>query len=91
MSAPSGQIPSAGENTDAPGARAARGKGELARTGVVIALAVVATLFAVLNLEEVSVDWIVGSGHAPLIIVVVLSFLVGVVLTHFAERRRRRG
>jgi uncharacterized integral membrane protein len=30
---------------------------------------------------------VVGSGHAPLIIVIVISLLVGIVLTHFAERR----
>ena len=33
------------------------------------------------------VSWIVGTGRAPLIIVIVISLLVGVVLTHFAERR----
>jgi uncharacterized integral membrane protein len=36
----------------------------------------------------------VGSGHAPLIVVIVISLLVGIVLTHFAERMsrsRRRG
>ncbi len=49
--------------------------------------------FALLNLNQVRVDWIVGSGHAPLIIVIVISLLVGIVLTYFAERlsRRRRG
>lgn len=55
-------------------------------------LAVLITLFAVLNLHEVKVDWILGSGRAPLIIVVVVSVLVGIVLTYFAERisRKRR-
>lgn len=52
-----------------------------------VVLAVLITLFAVLNLEKVEVNWIVGSGKAPLIIVIVVSLLVGVVLTHFAERR----
>ncbi len=47
----------------------------------------VATLFAVLNLNKVEVNWIFGKGHAPLIVVIVLSVLVGVVFTHFAERR----
>ena len=45
------------------------------------------TLFAVLNTDKVKVDWIFGSGEAPLIIVIVVSLLVGVILTHFAERR----
>jgi len=60
------------------------------RTGAWVLLAVLITLFAVLNLEKVEVNWIFGSGHAPLIIVIVVSLLVGIVLTHFAERRARR-
>ncbi len=69
-----------------------RGNGELARSGALVVLAVLITLFAVLNLGEVKVDWIVGSGRAPLIIVIVISLLVGIVLTYFAERlvRKRR-
>jgi uncharacterized integral membrane protein len=38
----------------------------------------------------VKVDWILGSGSAPLIVVIVISLLIGVVLTHFAERRAGR-
>jgi uncharacterized integral membrane protein len=60
---------------------------EQARTGALLVLAVLITLFAVFNLGEVKVNWVVGSGHAPLIIVIVISLLVGIVLTHFAERR----
>ena len=52
-----------------------------------IALGVLFVLFAVLNLEKVKVNWIVGSTRTPLIIVIAVSLLVGVVLTHFAERR----
>jgi uncharacterized integral membrane protein len=67
-----------------------RTRREQARTGGVVVLAVLITLFAVLNLDTVKVDWIFGSGHAPLIIVIVISLLVGIVLTHFAERRAGR-
>ena len=52
-------------------------------------LAILVTLFAVLNTDKVKVHWIFGSGEAPLIIVIVISLLVGIVLTHFAERHRR--
>jgi uncharacterized integral membrane protein len=69
------------------GARTRARKRDQARTAALILLAVLITLFAVLNTEKVNVNWIVGEGHAPLIIVVVISLLVGVVLTHFAERR----
>jgi uncharacterized integral membrane protein len=64
-----------------------RSRRERARTATLIVLAVVITVFAVLNVKEVKVNWIVGSGNAPLIIVIVIALLVGVVLTHFAERR----
>ncbi len=73
-------------STDTP-SKPKRGNRELARTTGLVVLAVVATLFAVFNLEKVEVNWIIGKGHAPLIVVIVLSVLVGVVLTHFAERR----
>jgi uncharacterized integral membrane protein len=65
---------------------AGRSKAEMLRTGGMIILTILITLFAVLNLNSVKVDWIFGSGHAPLIIVIVISVLVGVVLTYAAER-----
>ncbi len=56
-----------------------------------IALLVLTGLFGVVNLKKVEVDWVFGSGRAPLIIVIAISLLVGVVLTYFVERRSRRG
>ena len=58
----------------------------LARTGGIVALAILVTVFAFLNLSQVKVNWILGSGHAPLIVVIVISLLVGIVLTYAAER-----
>ncbi len=66
-----------------------RSRRQMLRTGGMLALAVLLTLFAVLNVKEVKVDWIVGSGHAPLIVVIVVSVLLGVVLTYMAERINR--
>jgi uncharacterized integral membrane protein len=86
MSTPQGQI--SGEQ-DAPQADR-RSRREQSRIAALVVLSVLITLFAVLNLDEVKVDWIFGSGHAPLIIVVVMSLLVGIVLTHFTERRTRK-
>jgi uncharacterized integral membrane protein len=76
----SAEIPPAGER---------RNRREMARTGALLVLAILITLFAVFNLKEVNVNWVFGSGKAPLIIVIVVSLLVGIVLTHFAERKRR--
>jgi uncharacterized integral membrane protein len=75
-----------------PQAAKRRSRGELARSGGLVVLAILITLFAVFNLKEVKVDWIVGSARAPLIIVIVVSLLVGIVLTYSVERllRRRR-
>ncbi len=67
-----------------------RSRREQARTGAAVALAVLMTLFAVLNLKQVEVNWIFGKSSTPLIIVIVVSLLVGILLTHFAELRYRR-
>ena len=55
-----------------------------------LVLAAIFIAFALLNLEQVRVNWIVGSGEAPLIIVIVISLLVGIVLTYSAERMSRK-
>ncbi len=88
MASTPGQIPSG----DTEVKRERRSRREVARTAALLVLAVLITLFAVLNVDEVKVDWIFGSGRAPLIIVIVISLLVGIVLTYFAERisRKRR-
>jgi uncharacterized integral membrane protein len=65
---------------------ARRSRRELVRTGGMVVLAILITLFAVFNLDEVKVDWIFGSGRAPLIVVIVISLLFGIVLTYAAER-----
>jgi uncharacterized integral membrane protein len=65
----------------------ARSKREMTRTVAIAVLAILITLFAVFNLDEVKVSYVFGSGRAPLIIVIVISVLVGIVLTYIAERR----
>lgn len=90
MSAPSGQTTIPGGKGPRAGRVSRRSRGELARTGGLVVLAVLITLFAVLNLKQVRVDWIFGSGHAPLIIVIVISLLVGVLLAYFGERAGRK-
>jgi uncharacterized integral membrane protein len=64
-----------------------RSRRESSRTAALVVLGILITLFAVFNVKQVKVNWIVGSGKAPLIIVIVASLLVGIVLAHFAERR----
>lgn len=66
---------------------ARRSRRERARSVGLVAIGMLVVVFAVVNLNKVKVDWIVGSTRTPLIIVIAVSLLVGIVLTHFAERR----
>jgi uncharacterized integral membrane protein len=80
----SAQIPGKGEPKEAARRKISR------RDVALVVLATLITLFAVFNFKEVKVSYVVGSGKAPLIIVIVISLLVGIVLTYFAERRPRK-
>ena len=47
-------------------------------------------LFAALNLGEVQVNWILGTWSTPLVLVIVVSFLLGVAGGLLLARRRAR-
>lgn len=64
-----------------------RTRREQLRIAWFVLLAVLITLFAVLNVNTVEVNWILGSGEAPLIVVIVISLLCGIVLTYLVDRR----
>jgi uncharacterized integral membrane protein len=49
-----------------------------------------AVLFALLNLDQVEVNWVLGSGETPLIIVIVVSFLLGVAVDRLLAFRSSR-
>ncbi len=67
-----------------------RSRGELSRTIAVLVLALAVILFAVKNLNQVKVNWVVGSGRAPLIIVILITLLVGMLISHLGGRLSRR-
>lgn len=71
-------------------AKPKRSTRELFRACVLVVLAVLITLFAVLNTRSVHVDWIFGSGSAPLIVVILISVLFGIVLTYLIDRIKAR-
>ena len=54
----------------------------------VLGLAGLGIAFAALNLDEVDVNWILGTWETPLIIVIALSMLVGAALGFLVSRRR---
>ncbi len=65
-----------------------RSRKDRARLVVVAGVSALAALFAVLNLDEVEVNWIVGTFDTPLIVVIAVSILVGAALGYVAARRR---
>jgi uncharacterized integral membrane protein len=54
----------------------------------VLGLAALGGVFAVVNLDEVEVNWILGTWETPLIIVIALSMVIGGGLGFLAARRR---
>jgi uncharacterized integral membrane protein len=70
------------------------GRRERIRLTVAVVLAALVTAFAVLNFNDVKVDWLIATGQTPLIVVIVVAFGLGVVLDRLLlvrARRRRRG
>jgi uncharacterized integral membrane protein len=47
-------------------------------------------IFAVLNLGDVSVNWIVTSGQTPLIVVIAIAFVLGIAVDRLLLVRARR-
>ena len=54
----------------------------------VVGLAALGGVFAVLNIDEVDVNWILGTWQTPLIVVIALSMLIGAGLGILVSRRR---
>ena len=54
-------------------------------------LAAIGGVFAALNLDEVDVNWILGTWGTPLIVVIALSMVIGAGLGILVSRRRRGG
>jgi uncharacterized integral membrane protein len=62
---------------------------EKMRLGVAVVSGVLITAFALANLDEVKVNWLLGSWSTPLIVVIAVSFLLGGVTGVVAARGRR--
>jgi uncharacterized integral membrane protein len=65
-----------------------RSRRENVRLVAAATVSALAALFAVLNLEEVEVNWIIGTWDTPLIVVVALSMVLGAGLGFLVARRR---
>jgi uncharacterized integral membrane protein len=55
-----------------------------------LALAAVGIVFAAVNLDEVKVNWVLGTWETPLIVVIALSLVIGSGLGLLIARGRRR-
>ena len=62
---------------------------EQSRALAVLILAGVGVLFAVLNLDKVDVNWVLGTWSTPLILVIAISFLLGAGTGILVGRRRK--
>jgi uncharacterized integral membrane protein len=62
---------------------------ERRRQVALVALGGVGAAFAVLNFDEVEVNWILGTWDTPLIVVIALSMVVGAALGMLVSRRRK--
>jgi lipopolysaccharide assembly protein A len=60
------------------------------RVAVAAVVGGIAAVFAVINLDDVEVNWLVGSWQTPLILVIVLSMLLGAGLDRLLVRRQRK-
>jgi uncharacterized integral membrane protein len=64
---------------------------ERARTVVAFGLGGLGAVFAALNLDEVDVNWVLGTWSTPLIVVIALSFVLGAGVGFLISRRRAGG
>ena len=75
---------------DAEGRQLKKGSArDRARLTTALAAGALVAVFAVFNLDQVDVNWIVGTWQTPLIVVIVLSLVIGAVAGYVAGRRRR--
>jgi uncharacterized integral membrane protein len=51
-------------------------------------LAAIGGVFAVANLDQVKVNWVLGTWSTPLIVVIALSLVIGAALGFLVSRRR---
>lgn len=50
----------------------------------------IVAVFALLNLDDVKVHWLIATGRTPLIVVIVLAFALGAALDRLVVIRARR-
>jgi uncharacterized integral membrane protein len=64
-----------------------RDRARLIAVGIVGALIAV---FALVNLNDVKVHWLIDTGQTPLIVVIAVAFLLGILADRLVMRARRK-
>jgi uncharacterized integral membrane protein len=64
-----------------------RDRARLVAAGIIGALI---TAFALVNLNDVKVHWLLATGQTPLILVIGVAFLLGILVDRLAVRARRK-
>ena len=65
-------------------------RSELIRIGVIVVVVGLLVWFALANSQRVSVDFLVTTHSARLIVVIVISAVLGAIVGQLVARRRRR-
>jgi uncharacterized integral membrane protein len=69
---------------------APRSEGRGARFWLTVVLIAIGILFIAVNFQKVTIDFVVGSAKAPLVVALLISgligFLIGLVLPRFRDR-----
>jgi uncharacterized integral membrane protein len=61
-----------------------------ARNVALAVLAILIVVFALLNLDDVEINWIIGTWKTPLIVAIAVSGALGAAAGWIAAHRRRR-
>jgi uncharacterized integral membrane protein len=75
---------------DAPPGRPPAERRERARLVAATILGAVIAVFAVLNLGDVKVHWLVATGRTPLIVVIAFAFILGMLVDRLVIRAKRK-
>ena len=75
---------------ETPGRRTPATRRERGRLIAAAVLGAVVAAFALVNLGDVKVHWIVASGHTPLIVVIAVAFILGMLVDRLLIRARRK-
>ncbi len=75
---------------EAPASGAPARRRERGRQMAAAVVAAVITAFALLNLGDVKVHWLLTTGRTPLIVVIAFAFLLGILVDRLVVRARRK-